>query len=45
MEKVTKYNTIILTFKKVKIERKERDLWKLIVQTKTKSSKHKREDL
>ena len=38
MEKVTKYNTIMKNLKKVKIERKERDLWKLIVQSKTKSS-------
>ena len=35
MEKVTKYNTMIKSLKKVQIERKERDLGKLIVQTKS----------
>ena len=38
MEKVTKYNTMIESLKMVKIQGKERDLGKLIVQTKTKSS-------
>ena len=35
---VTKYNTMIESLKMVKIQGKERDLGKLIVQTKTKSS-------